>query len=107
MTPRTNSERYEYVAVANFWDFLCLFRREMSGYYRVTSPDMPAMVAFGETMTAAREDAREALLSCLPGSAALEDWFADPRSEQTTPGATTKSPVLSPKFTDMKRSHPK
>jgi predicted RNase H-like HicB family nuclease len=81
MNRNTHHDRHEYVA-AGAWDFSCRFRRDVGGGYRVTSSEVPDMLTFGDTLAAARENAREELVICLGSSDFLDDPFRDPRIER-------------------------
>jgi predicted RNase H-like HicB family nuclease len=78
MTHKPHHKHYEYVTAAA-WDFLCLFRREAGGAYRVTSPEMPALLAFGDTLAEARDNAREELVICLRKCQTPDDPLREPR----------------------------
>jgi len=81
MNRNTYHERYEYIAVG-MWDFLCVIRRERGGGYRVTSPEMPTMLAFGYSLADARETARDELMRCLQAQTCeIDDPFRELRAE--------------------------
>ncbi len=81
MTQNTHHERYEYVAVGAFWDFLCRFCRIAGGGYQVTSSEVPGMLAFGDTLAEARENAREELMICITTCEIPDDPLRDLRAE--------------------------
>lgn len=64
MKRRTPNEHEEYLA-ANGRDYLCEFRPQAGGGYLVRCPEMPPMVAFGETLEVARLMATEELVAWL------------------------------------------
>jgi predicted RNase H-like HicB family nuclease len=64
------------------WDFLCVFRHERGGGYRITSAEMPALLAFGYTLADARETARDELMICLQAQTCeIDDPFRELRAE--------------------------
>jgi predicted RNase H-like HicB family nuclease len=81
MKENLHYDRRENVAIGGFCNFLCLFRREAGGGYRVTSEDVPDLVAFGDTLDEARENVRDELLVCI-GAGEIDDPFRDPRVEE-------------------------
>ena len=56
MRTTTSHEHEEFLSVESR-DYLCLFRRDAGGGYLVTCEELPPMVAFGETLAAARANA--------------------------------------------------
>jgi predicted RNase H-like HicB family nuclease len=58
MRTKTHHEHEEIITAAGR-DFRCLFRREVDRGYGVTCADLPPMLAFGETLNEARDNARE------------------------------------------------
>ena len=51
---------YEYVAIDDR-EYRCRFERQAAGGYQVTSPDMPPLLVFGDTLEEARTSAEEEL----------------------------------------------
>lgn len=55
-------------------DYLCLFRPDAAGGYLVTCPELPPMIAFGETLDEARTNARDDIEAWLDVVDRSRDW---------------------------------
>ena len=77
----TQHEHAEFIT-ANGRDYLCIFRRDGSGGYGVTCPELPPMAGFGETFQQARANAAEEIAAWLDAPNASFDPFTDLRAHR-------------------------
>jgi predicted RNase H-like HicB family nuclease len=77
---KTAHEHEELLTVETL-DYLCLFRRESNSGYLVTCEELPPMIAFGETLEAARSNATEEILACREACASTHDPFRELRAQ--------------------------
>lgn len=77
---KPNHEHNEYINGLER-DYLCLFRRDTAGGYRVTCPEVPGMVACGESLDEVRENVREELAAWFETSDFRDDPFRELRRE--------------------------
>jgi len=73
-------QEHEELLTVDGQDFACLFRRDPAGGYLVTCEKMPPMIAYGETLAAARINAVDELQSWLDARASREDPFRELRA---------------------------
>ena len=64
MNRNTRREHQELIIPAGR-EYRCLFRRDAGGGYRVTCPDLPPVLAFGDTLEEARVNVAEDLAAWL------------------------------------------